>query len=162
MLRGRLLLGVIALWSVSFHQGCQDLTKSLTHLSYYPIRDMRQTIVIDPQRRDPTNPKWMTFNGPDSGRPAWSPDGNWIAYEGIGATATASIWIVSPDGKTLATASLKVIQFWSVAKIPVIDRATLVASACARMFRNFDLAQWSSFFGNEPYRPLCDNLTAPQ
>jgi len=66
MLRGRLLLGVIALWSVSFQQGCQDLTKSLTHLAYYPIRDMRQTVVIDPQRRDPTNPRWMTFNGPDS------------------------------------------------------------------------------------------------
>jgi WD40 repeat protein len=64
----------------------------------------------------------------------------------------------SPDRKTLATASLKVIQFWDVAKIPVIDRDTLVASACARMFQNFDLAQWNSFFGDEPYRPLCDNL----
>ena len=50
MLRSRLLLGVIALWSVSAHQGCQDLKKSLTHLAYYPIRDMRQTVVIDPQR----------------------------------------------------------------------------------------------------------------
>ncbi len=66
MLRGKLLLGVIALWSVSFQQGCQDVTKSLTHWSYYPIRDMRQTIAIDPQRRDSNNPKWMTFNGPDS------------------------------------------------------------------------------------------------
>jgi mono/diheme cytochrome c family protein len=66
MLRGRILLGVIALWSVSAHQGCQDLKKSLTHLSYYPIRDMRQTIAIDPQRRDFNDPKWQTFNGPDS------------------------------------------------------------------------------------------------
>ncbi len=66
MLKTRLLLGVIALWSFSFQQGCQDATKALTHLSYYPIRDMRQTVVIDPQRRDPTNPKWQTFVGPDS------------------------------------------------------------------------------------------------
>lgn len=66
MLRAKLLLGVIALWSVSFQQGCQDVTKSLTHLAYYPIRDMRQTIAIDPQRRDAMNPKWLAFRGPDS------------------------------------------------------------------------------------------------
>ncbi|MCC6349869.1 MAG: cytochrome c [Candidatus Eisenbacteria bacterium] len=66
MLKPALLLGVLALWSVSFQQGCQDLKKSLTHLRYYPIRDMRQTIVIDPQRYDPTNGKWVTFRAPDS------------------------------------------------------------------------------------------------
>lgn len=66
MLRPVLLLGVIALWSVSFQQGCQDLKKSLTHWTYYPIRDMRQTIAIDPQRHDPTHPQWMTFRAPDS------------------------------------------------------------------------------------------------
>jgi mono/diheme cytochrome c family protein len=66
MLRTKLLLGVIALWSVSFQQGCQDLKKSLTHLNYYPIRDMRQTVVIDPQRGDPTHPRWIAFRGPDS------------------------------------------------------------------------------------------------
>jgi len=79
MLRGRLLLGVLALWSVSFHQGCQDVTKALTHWSYYPIRDMRQTIVIDPQRRDPTDPKWMTFNGPDSMAVATIDVDRWVA-----------------------------------------------------------------------------------
>jgi mono/diheme cytochrome c family protein len=66
MLRTKLLLGVIALWSMSAQQGCQDLKKSLTHLNYYPIRDMRQSIVIDPQRGDPTHPKWIAFRGPDS------------------------------------------------------------------------------------------------
>lgn len=66
MLRTRLLLGLIALWSVSVQQGCEDLKKSLTHLTYYPIRDMRQTVMIDPQRIDPLNPKVMTFRGPDS------------------------------------------------------------------------------------------------
>ena len=51
-------LGLLALWSVSFQQGCQDVKKALTHLNYYPIRDMRQTVAIDPQRG------W--FPGPDS------------------------------------------------------------------------------------------------
>ena len=80
MLRPAVFLAVIALWSVSFQQGCQDLKKSLTHLTYYPIRDMRQTVVIDAQRYDPTNPKWVTFRGPDSlavptiGRDRWVGD----------------------------------------------------------------------------------------
>lgn len=66
MLKAKLLLAFLALWSVSFQQGCQDLTKSLTHLSYYPIRDMRQTVAIDAQRGDPLNPKARPFRGPDS------------------------------------------------------------------------------------------------
>lgn len=66
MLRTKLLLGVIALWSVSAQQGCNDLKKSLTHLRYYPIRDMRQTVVIDPQRGDVNAPRWTPFVGPDS------------------------------------------------------------------------------------------------
>jgi len=80
MLRARLMLGILALWSVSFHQGCEDLKTSLTHLAYHPIRDMRQTIVIDPQRLDPLNPKVMTFRPPDSlavptiGRDRWLGD----------------------------------------------------------------------------------------
>lgn len=77
MLRPALLLGVIALWSASFQQGCEDVRKSLTHWTYYPIRDMRQTVAIDPQRYDPTNGKWVTFRAPDSlsvptiGRDRW-------------------------------------------------------------------------------------------
>lgn len=70
MLKPALLVGLIALWSASFQNGCSDLTKSVTHLSYYPIRDMRQTVVIDPQR--------TVFRGPDSlavptiGRDRWN------------------------------------------------------------------------------------------
>jgi mono/diheme cytochrome c family protein len=52
------VLALIALWSSSFHQGCQDLKKSVTHLSYYPTRDMRQTIAIKPQS--------STWGTPDS------------------------------------------------------------------------------------------------
>ena len=51
-------VALLALWSASFQQGCEDVKKSLTHLSYYPIRDMRQTVAIDPQR--------STWGAPDS------------------------------------------------------------------------------------------------
>jgi mono/diheme cytochrome c family protein len=50
MLRPAAVVALMALWSVSFQQGCQDLKKSVTHLRYYPIRDMRQTVAPDPQR----------------------------------------------------------------------------------------------------------------
>jgi len=50
MLKPVALMGLLALWSVSVQQGCNDLKKSVTHLRYYPIRDMRQTVVADPQR----------------------------------------------------------------------------------------------------------------
>lgn len=43
-------LALLALWSASFQQGCEDTKKSLTHLSYYPIRDMRKTVAVSPQR----------------------------------------------------------------------------------------------------------------
>ncbi len=58
MLRPIAFMALLALWSVSFQQGCSDLRKSLTHLSYYPIRDMRQTVAIDPQS--------TTWGAPDS------------------------------------------------------------------------------------------------
>jgi len=53
------LLGVALVslvFSFSVQQGCKDLKRSTTHLSYYPIRDMRTTVVLDPARgflRDP-------------------------------------------------------------------------------------------------------------
>lgn len=50
MIKPLAIVGLLALWSVSFQQGCQDLQKSLTRWTYYPIRDMRQTVVLDPQR----------------------------------------------------------------------------------------------------------------
>src|SRR5215472_10219705 len=50
MLKTLALCGLLALWSVSVQQGCNDLKKSVTHLRYYRIRDMRQTVARDPQR----------------------------------------------------------------------------------------------------------------
>jgi len=50
MLKPIAFIALMALWSASFQQGCEDAKKSVTHLKYYPIRDMRQTVVLDPQR----------------------------------------------------------------------------------------------------------------
>ena len=57
---------VIATISISVQQGCTDLKRSLTHWAYYPIRDMRQTIVIDPQRGDPLRDFQSAYITPDS------------------------------------------------------------------------------------------------
>ena len=58
MLKVLFWVGVLALWSSSFQQGCQDVRKAVTHLTYSPTRDMRQTIAILPQR--------TTWGAPDS------------------------------------------------------------------------------------------------
>lgn len=53
---GRTLLGIAAiavvamLTALSTQQGCKDLVSSWTHLDYYPIRDMRATVVLNPQK----------------------------------------------------------------------------------------------------------------
>jgi hypothetical protein len=50
MLKPIAYIALMALWSASFQQGCEDAKKSVTHLKYYPIRDMRQSWSLDPQR----------------------------------------------------------------------------------------------------------------
>jgi WD40 repeat protein len=64
----------------------------------------------------------------------------------------------SADGKTLATASLRAIQFWDVGKISKIQGDSLIDEACSRLTQNFDAAQWISFFNTEPYKKLCEDL----
>jgi WD40 repeat protein len=64
----------------------------------------------------------------------------------------------SPDGNTLVTASLKVIQFWDVQKISDITTDNLVNAACSRLTKNFSSAEWKAFFGEEPNRKLCEKL----
>ncbi len=67
----------------------------------------------------------------------------------------------SPDGNTLATASLKAIQFWDVQKITGITTDGLVTVACSHLTQNFSSAEWTAFFGEEAYRKLCENLPVP-
>ena len=48
---GIVAIGVLALFAATTAQkGCQDMLKSATHLGYYPIRDMRWSVVIVPQK----------------------------------------------------------------------------------------------------------------
>jgi mono/diheme cytochrome c family protein len=48
---GLAAIAIIAvLTALSSQQGCKDLKTSWTHLSYYPIRDMRATVVLNPQK----------------------------------------------------------------------------------------------------------------
>lgn len=41
---------VSLIMSLSVQQGCVDLRRSTTHLTYYSTRDMRNTVVLDPAR----------------------------------------------------------------------------------------------------------------
>lgn len=67
----------------------------------------------------------------------------------------------SLDGSTLATASSKTLQFWNMASIHQIKTDILVPTACSRLVRNLDAAQWKTLFGDQPYRALCESLPTP-
>jgi WD40 repeat protein len=68
----------------------------------------------------------------------------------------------SVDGSTLATASSKSLQFWDMASIRQIKSDNLVPTACSRLVRNFDAAQWRTLFGDQSYRTLCEDLPRPE
>jgi cytochrome c5 len=80
MLKPVAVMGLLALWSVSFQQGCDDARKAVTRWSYYPIRDMRQTVVVDPQRD-----AWS-----DAGPVRWSQGPDSLSVPTIGRDAYAS------------------------------------------------------------------------
>jgi WD40 repeat protein len=79
-------------------------------------------------------------------------------YARIPHTGTVSSVSFSPDGLTLMTASLKVLQFWDVSKIAVIKTDNLIETACGRVLENFNEAQWSLLFGEEKFKLLCPYL----
>jgi WD40 repeat protein len=68
----------------------------------------------------------------------------------------------SVDGNYLATASSTVLQVWAIDQIELIKRDDLIPAACSRLVTNFDTAQWSTLFGQEKYKTLCENLPVPQ
>jgi len=48
---GLLFLAVLSVMTAAtVQQGCQDVRRAWTHLDYYPIRDMRHTVVLLPQK----------------------------------------------------------------------------------------------------------------
>lgn len=79
-------------------------------------------------------------------------------YARIPHTGTISSVSFSPDGSILMTASLKVLQFWELAKIPELKEENLVATACGRVTENFSEAQWKALFETEGYKLLCPDL----
>jgi WD40 repeat protein len=68
----------------------------------------------------------------------------------------------SVDGKYLATASSTLLQVWAIDQIELIKGDDLIPAACSRLVRNFDPVQWSTLFGQEKYKTLCENLPVPQ
>jgi WD40 repeat protein len=69
----------------------------------------------------------------------------------------------SPDGTTLATAALKLVQLWDISTLQKPEDADLVQAACSRLIENFSESEWSVLFGAEqPYVRLCENLPIPE
>lgn len=64
----------------------------------------------------------------------------------------------TPEGFTLLTASLRTIQLLALTALPDINEDNVVAFACSRLTQNFSESEWSFFFGDEPYRKLCETL----
>jgi WD40 repeat protein len=64
----------------------------------------------------------------------------------------------SPDGKTLVTASRKVVEFWDVESISVIRTDSLIETACRRLTENLSELTWAALFLNEAYQPICPDL----
>jgi len=79
-------------------------------------------------------------------------------YARIPHTGTVSSVSFSADGSTLMTASLKVLQFWDIAKIPELKSDNLITTACGRLTENINQAQWDLLFETEPFKLLCSDL----
>jgi hypothetical protein len=103
---------------------------------------------------------------------AFSPDGRWLATGSDGArvweaaTGQEVIWMArekqvgsvafSPDGRWLATGSND-----RTARVWLLWPEDLIAEACSRLTRNLTYEEWQYHIGNEPYRPTCPDLPAP-
>ncbi len=64
----------------------------------------------------------------------------------------------SSDSSLLATVSRKVVNIWNVAALPLVRDEELLITACSRLTRNIDKAQWENLFYDEPYRLICPDL----
>jgi len=62
LIGGLLAALVLTMWSVgSVQQGVKDLRTSLTTWKYFEIRDMRRTVVLNPQKKSTTAPDSLTI-----------------------------------------------------------------------------------------------------
>ncbi len=117
------------------------------------------------------------------GRPqvlAFSPDDALLA--GGGSSGFAYLWDTSTsdevariphndpvtsvsfslDGLQLFTVSRKVVRIWDVKAIHLVPKDQLISFACSHLVANLSKNAWTSFFGDEAYRPICPNLPEPE
>jgi mono/diheme cytochrome c family protein len=66
LILGFLLLVLTLMMATTAQQGCQDLKRSWTRLDYYDVRDMRRTVVLNPQKIAMLAPDTLAV--PTSGR----------------------------------------------------------------------------------------------
>jgi len=68
-----LVVGFVAMLGGGvFERGCRDLKGSLTHLAYFPHRDMRTSVSLIPQHTYLKPPDSLSV--PTTGREVWNPD----------------------------------------------------------------------------------------
>ena len=68
----------------------------------------------------------------------------------------------SPDGSLLSSVSRKTLQIWDVNLLKPITKEKIAEEACSRLIANLTSSQWTFFFNEEEYRPLCPNLPQGQ
>ena len=66
LILGFLLLVLTLMMATTAQQGCQDLKRSWTRLDYYDVRDMRRTVVLNPQKIAMLSPDTLAV--PTTGR----------------------------------------------------------------------------------------------
>jgi WD40 repeat protein len=68
----------------------------------------------------------------------------------------------SPDGSLLSSVSRKTLQIWDVNLLEPLTKEKIAEEACSRLIANLTSSQWTFFFNEEEYRPLCPNLPQGQ
>lgn len=64
----------------------------------------------------------------------------------------------STDGSYLVTTSSQALQFWAGSEIQQVKSEDLITATCSYLIENFSPAQWRTFFGDDTYEPICQNL----
>ena len=99
------LVGIafVAIWGgATLQRGCHDATLSLTHLAYWDKRDMRHTVVIEPQKMFLMAPDSMSV--PVTGEERWNPRNEQAERERLDKTFTVP---TPSDSASIARGELK-------------------------------------------------------